>query len=418
MADLVIVGFCLAIILQARAMPLIGIKPRRPGRLSRSNPGKCRLALAVLLALLALPAAAAGVDVYLFWRIACPHCEREIAFLDRLAAGNPEVRLHKLEVSRSRANAALMVQAAERLGVEAGSVPLTVIGDRAWVGYDTDASTGREIAAHVAACLESGCPSTIAARREARMPEAVRLPLVGEVRTAKLSLPALTVLLAAADGFNPCAMWVLVFLLGLLAGMKDRARMWLLGVAFVAASALVYLLILGAWLNVLLLAGTVAIVRVAIGVVALAGGGYYLKEFITNADMKCETTAPERRRRTLERLKALAQRRHLAPALAGIVLLAFAVNVVEFLCSAGIPAVFAQVLALSELTPWEYLGYLALYVAVFMLDDLVVLVTALKTLEATGLTTRYARWSNAIGGVALLAIGALLILRPEWLAFG
>jgi len=375
-----------------------------------------RLPLVLVLALFLLPAAAAEVDVHLFWRIGCPHCEHEIEFLDRLAAASPGVRVHKLEVSRSRANAALMVQAAERLKVEAGSVPLTVIGDRAWVGFD-EATIGREIAAHVAACLQAGCPGIVSAPRGSRIPETVRLPLLGEVRTANLSLPALTALLAAADGFNPCAMWVLVFLLGLLAGMKDRARMWLLGIAFVAASALVYLLILGAWLNVLLLAGTVALVRVAIGAVALAGGGYYLREFITNADMKCEVTAPERRRRVLERLKALAQRPDLFPALAGIVLLAFAVNVVEFLCSAGIPAVFAQVLALSGLERWEYLGYLLLYVSVFMLDDLVVLVAALKTLEVTGLTGRYARWSNAVGGVALVVIGALLIFRPEWLAF-
>jgi glutaredoxin len=371
--------------------------------------------LFILLSTLAAPAAAAAVDVYLFWGVGCPHCEREIEFLDRLAAANPEVRLHKLEVSGSRENAALMLEAATRLAVEAGSVPLTVVGDRAWVGYDE--RIGREIAAHVAACLKSACPSSLPAKREARIPEAVRLPLIGEVRTAHLSLPALTALLAAADGFNPCAMWVLVFLLGLLAGMKDRARMWLLGIAFVAASAFVYLLILGAWLNVLLLASAVSFVRLTIGLVALAGGGYYLKEFMTNADMKCEVTASERRRRILERLKALAQEPGLAPALAGIVLLAFAVNVVEFLCSAGIPAVFAQVLALSDLAPWAYFGYLVLYVAVFMLDDLVVLVVALKTLEVTGLTTRYARWSNAVGGAALLAIGALLILRPEWLAF-
>jgi hypothetical protein len=365
--------------------------------------------------MLATPAAAAGVDVHLFWAVGCPHCAGEIEFLDRLAAANPEMRLHKLEVSGSRENAALMVQTAERLGVEAGSVPLTVVGERAWVGYDE--RIGREIAAHVAACLDRACPSAVPAKREARIPEAVRLPLLGEVPTAHLSLPVLTALLAAADGFNPCAMWVLVFLLGLLAGMKDRARMWLLGIAFVAASALVYLLILGAWLNVLLLAGAVSLVRIAIGVVALAGGGYYLKEFVTNADMKCEVTSSERRRRVLERLKTLAQRPGLAPALAGIVLLAFAVNVVEFLCSAGIPAVFAQVLALSGLGPWAYFGYLVLYVAVFMLDDLVVLALALKTLEVTGLTTRYARWSNAVGGIALLVIGALLIFRPEWLAF-
>ena len=379
-----------------------------------------RRLLAMLLMLLALPAAAAEVDVHVFWRIGCPHCEREIEFLDRLAASNPGIRVRKYEVSRERANARLMVQMADRLGVEAGSVPLTIIGDRAWVGYDEDATTGREMAEYIAACLGAECPSMILEEQEprARVPEVLRLPLVGEVRTANLSLPVLTALLAAVDGFNPCAMWALVFLLGLLAGMKDRARMWLLGIAFVAASAFVYLLILGAWLNVLLLAGALVFVRVAIGLVALAGGGFYLKEFFTNADMKCEVTAPASRRRVLERLKALAQQRSLLPALAGIVLLAFAVNVIEFLCSAGIPAVFAQVLALSALEPWQYFAYLVLYVAVFMLDDLLVLVVALKTLEVSGLTTRYARWSNAFGGVALLAIGALLIFRPEWLAFG
>jgi len=372
-----------------------------------------------LLALLApRNVAAAGVDVLLYWGIGCPHCERAMAFLDALAEKDPEIRLQKLEVSSDRANARAMVATAERLGVEVGSVPLIVVGERAWVGYADDGSTGREIATQIAICTTRGCP-TAESRSTTRptMPETLRLPLLGEVSTASLSLPALTMLLAAVDGFNPCAMWVLLFLLGLLSGMKDRRRMWLLGIAFVASSALVYLLILGAWLNVLLLAGTVALVRIGIGLVALAGGAYYLKEFATNADMQCKVTAAKERQRVFARLRAAVQQRDLVAALIGVVLLAFAVNVVEFLCSAGIPAVFAQILGMSELSPWQYLGYLLLYVFVFMLDDLVVLVAALKTLEVTGLTTRYARWSNAIGGVALLAIGTLLIFRPEWLSF-
>lgn len=377
-----------------------------------------RLAV-ILLGLLALPAAAAEVEVLFFWAESCAHCARELEFLERLEARNPDVRVRRLEVTRNPDNAARMLRLAEQLGVEAGSVPLTVIGDRAWVGYGSDATTGSEIAARVVECRVRGCPAPQAGApppAKRLVPETLRLPLVGEVRTASLSLPALTVVLAAVDGFNPCAMWVLVFLLGLLAGMKDRARMWVLGIAFVAVSALVYLLILGAWLNVLLLAGALAFVRVGVGAVAIAGGGYYLKEFFTKADMQCEVTAPERRRRVLERLKAAAQRQGFLAALGGIVLLALAVNVVEFLCSAGIPAVFAQVLALSELGPWAYVGYLLLYVLVFMLDDLLVLVTALKTLEVTGLTTTYARWSNAVGGLALLAIGAALVFRPDWLA--
>ena len=98
--------------------------------------------------------------------------------------------------------------------------------------------------------------------------------------------------------------------------------------------------------------------------------------------------------------------------------LAFAVNLVELLCSAGIPAVYTQVLALSNLPVWQYYAYLALYILVFMLDDLFVFVVAMKTLQVTGATTRYVRYSHLAGGAVLLAIGALLLLRPEWLMFG
>jgi hypothetical protein len=250
------------------------------------------------------------------------------------------------------------------------------------------------------------------------VPAAIRVPLAGEVALRDLSLPALTVVLAAADGFNPCAMWVLVFLIGLVAGMRDRRRMWLLGGVFLFASAAVYFLFMVAWLNLLLLLGMIVWIRVGIGLLALAGGGYYLREFFTNPEAVCEITAPERRRRVLHWLRELARMDALWLALAGIVLLAVAVNLVELFCSAGIPAVYTQVLALSELATWQYHAYLLLYVAVFMLDDLVVFGVALKTLEVTGLTTRYSRWSHLIGGVVLIGIGAALIVRPEWLMWG
>ena len=69
------------------------------------------------------------------------------------------------------------------------------------------------------------------------IPPSISVPFIGEIRTADLSLPLLTVLLGALDGFNPCAMWVLVFLIGLLLGMQDRFRMRVLGTAFIAGSA-------------------------------------------------------------------------------------------------------------------------------------------------------------------------------------
>jgi len=247
---------------------------------------------------------------------------------------------------------------------------------------------------------------------------AFSVPLLGEVRTADLSLPALTVVLGALDGFNPCAMWVLVFLIGLLVGMQDRVRMWVLGTAFIAGSAAVYFLFMAAWLNFLLFIGAVVWVRAVVALVALAGGFYYLREYFRNPDAACTVTAPEARRRVLENLRRLALESRFWVALAGIVALAFAVNLVELLCSAGIPAVYTQVLALSHLPAWQYSAYLALYILVFMLDDLIVFVVAMKALQITGMTTSYSRFSHLAGGVVLLAIGALLLLRPEWLMFG
>jgi hypothetical protein len=248
-------------------------------------------------------------------------------------------------------------------------------------------------------------------------PKTIRVPLLGEINIAALSLPVLTVVLAGIDGFNPCAMWTLVFLVGLLVGMPDRLRMWTLGSAFIATSAAVYYLFLAAWLNVLLFLGMMLWIRVAVAVVALGGGAYYLREFFMNPEALCRVTGSASRQRVLTQLRAVALEQRFWLALLGIVLLAIAVNLVEFVCSAGIPAVYVQILTMSQLPTWQYHAYLLLYILIFMLDDLLIFVIAMKTLQVSGLSGTYARWSHLIGGVLLLLIGALLLFKPEWLAF-
>ena len=409
-----------------------------------------RALAAVLFALLAGSAAAQPapqVQVYLFWGDGCPHCEREIAFLKRLETEEPRARVHYLEVSRVAANREAFITVSEKLRLEDLAVPLTLVGDAPMVGFDTGETSGAELRRRIAYCLASGCTDTVGpivsavskvstsggevraaadgpvpgqagATTQRMIPATVSVPFLGQIRTADLSLPVLTLVLGALDGFNPCAMWVLVFLIGLLIGMKDRFRMWVLGWAFIAGSAVVYFLFMAAWLNFLLFIGAVVWVRAAVALVALGGGLYYLREYFSNPEAACKVTAPESRRRVFDSLRRLASESRFWLALLGIVALAFAVNLVELLCSAGIPAVYTQVLALSKIPTWQYYGYLALYILVFMLDDLIVFVVAMKTLQITGATTSYSRFTHLAGGVVLLAIGSLLLLRPELLMFG
>lgn len=410
------------------------------------NTGDMRRAALIFLLLLAGLAASARaeadlpgpfarqVDVYFFWRTGCPHCEREQAFLARLQAEHPSLRVHAFNIWEQPAHRTLLQRVGAVLGADASAVPLTVVGGQAFSGYLSDATTGREIELRVLECLVRDCADPVAALlgagpspRAAVAPEqapegarrpVVELPFFGPVATEHLSLPTLTLLLAALDGFNPCAMWTLLMLLGVLLGVQDRRRRWVLGGTFIGASALVYFLFMTAWLNLFLFLGMVLWVRVAVGGLALAGGIHYLRQFALRRDAVCEVTQAPERRRVLERLRRLVLRRGYAWALAGIIGLAFAVNLIELLCSAGIPAVYTRVLTLSALPTWQYYAYLLLYIGVFVLDDLVVFFVTLKALEVAGLGTRYARASHLIGGVVLLAIGALLFLRPEWLAFG
>jgi hypothetical protein len=337
--------------------------------------------------------------------------------------------VRRFEIEHDAANQDLFIRAIDRFGVATPAVPMIIIGDRVLVGYRDDATTGRTIFDLAQGCLSAACSdpmrALISGERQADaqategspLPETIRLPLIGEIPTASLSLPVLTVVLAALDGFNPCAMWVLVFLIGLLLGLKDRARMWLLGGTFLLASAAVYFLFLAAWLNVLLILGAFAWLRVAVGLVAVGGGLYHLREYARGAEAVCEVTAPERRRRVFDRLKQTVQRRNLGLALIGVALLAVAVNVVELLCSAGLPAVYTAVLAQTPLPSWHYYLYLGLYVTVFLADDLIVFAAAMVTLQLT-VGASYSRYARLVGGAVLLTIGALLILRPDWLMFG
>lgn len=409
------------------------------------------------------------VAAYFFYGDGCPHCREELLFLNELRTQFPTLKIAEFEIYQNAENMAIMEQTAKKLGATVNGVPFLAVGGRYFIGYASGA-TSEQIRSRVAECVLNPCPDPIAeifgapsgdrqadeavpkempaaaaesvnasgpAENDRRKSESldvesekeidnnkdkkgilIEVPFLGQIDTASFSLPAITVLMGALDGFNPCAMWALVFLISLLLGIKNKKRMWILGSAFIAASAFVYFIFMAAWLNLILFFGFIIWVRLAIAGLALAGGIYAIRDFFVNKTGGCKVSGDEKRRLVFDRLKASVYRQSFWLALGGIVILAFAVNLVELVCSAGLPAVYSQVLALSNVPEISRYAYLALYVLVFMLDDLFVFFAAMITMELTGITTKYARFSRLAGGITLFLIGNLLIFKPEWLMFG
>lgn len=408
---------------------------QRPERESMHSP------LFLLLALLLWPTSAGAAPgafvMHFFYGQGCPHCAREERCLQEFEKRYGDLRIERYEVYFNQENMALLEKVAERLDAHTPAVPFLVVGDEYVVGFD-EHFTPDMIRTLVAKCLPGGCPDVVGRLRAegreappgraspAEAPDAspqartrvVSVPLLGDIDVMALSLPLLTVVMGFLDGFNPCAMWALVFLIGLLLGMRDRTRMWLLGAVFIVASAFVYFLFMAAWLNLILFFGIVVWVRVGIGLIALFGGAYSLRDALSHEEISCRMNGSERRRQFRIRLRSVIGQHSLLLSLAGIALLAFMVNLVEIVCSAGFPAIYTQVLSLNAFPAWKYYSFILLYIFFYMLDDLIVFVLAMLTLEVTGATTTYVRYARMLGGALMLAVGLLLIFRPQWLMFG
>ncbi|MCA9369045.1 hypothetical protein KC721_02000 [Candidatus Woesebacteria bacterium] len=368
----------------------------------------------------------------LYYGQGCPHCKDATTFLSSIKDTYPDLEIRTYEVYYNQTNQLKMEQEGARLHADVRGVPFIVIGDQYVLGYHSDEVTGSHIVELIENELQTHVPllylieeSDTAAQNEVHSQEElshtnqiIELPFVGKISSSSFSLPVFTIVVAAIDGFNPCAMWTLLFLITLLLGMKDKKRMWILGVVFIITSATVYFVFLSAWLSFFSFFGYVRWLQIGIGLLALGSGGYYLKDFWTNRDGACKVTNTESKKHVFGQLKKFTQHQQLLLSVVGIVLLAIAVNLVEVICSAGLPAIYTQVLSMSDIPQWQYYLYLLLYIFIFMIDDLVVFLTAMITLKAVGVESKYARFSHGIGGIILLLIGILLILKPEWLMFG
>ena len=386
------------------------------------------------------------VNIYLFWGEGCPHCAKEKEFLIKIAKKDPSISVYGFEVYNDMVARSKLIEVSKKLGVEVNGVPFLVIGDKYLVGYMSDATTGKDIERLIEENRKNGCYDIFSGDVTVRSfllsssstgnsgdggsnssPEEctptddsdnVILPKIGNINLEKLSLPALTVVLRFLDGFNPCAMWVLLFLISLLLGMENKKKMWVLGITFIVTSAFVYFLFMVAWLNLFHFIGLVTWVRSVIAVVAFAGAYASLKKYFSKDPTGCDVNDSEKKKKIFDKLGRITSNKSFLLALFGIMGMAFAVNLVELVCSAGLPAVYTQVLSLNKLSGVGYYMYILLYILFFMLDDLFVFFVAMTTLHMTGITTKYVKYTRLIGGLLMILIGFLLLFKPELLMFG
>ena len=246
-------------------------------------------------------------------------------------------------------------------------------------------------------------------------PDEVQLPLLGAVNWRSFGLPAFTITVGLIDGFNPCAMWVLLFLLSLLVNLKDRRKILAVAGTFVVISGAAYFAFMAAWLNIFQFIGLLRPAQIALGLLGMTIGAIHIKDFF--AFKKGLTLSiPESAKPGLyARMRKIVMAESLVGAILGASVLAVLVNVVELLCTAGLPAMYTGVLTMQELPAWENYAYLLLYILAYMFDDSLMVAVVVITLGKQRLQEEGGRWLKLVSGVVIASIGAVMLFKPELL---
>ena len=379
-----------------------GCKPSTASLVSRSLP---LLLLAVLLGLAeSASAACESVDIYV--RDGCPHCEQASAFLQRVKREHPSVTINVFEVSGNAQNLARLEQLSQANGIARPGVPTLVICDLVIVGYAEQLGTPQKILSTLG--IES---DRLAQPVAGAIPQMITLPF-GQLDLSTMKLPVLTVVLGLVDGFNPCAMWVLLFLLSLLVNIKNRGRVLLVAGVFVLVSGLVYFAFMAAWLNLFLVLEYGRPLQVVLGGLGIIIGGIHIKDFFAPG-RGVHLAIPEGARPTLySRVRAVIQAENLIGALVGVTLVAVLVNLLELLCTAGLPALYTHVLAQHQLNTGSYFGYLALYNLAYIFDDSLMVALVVVTMSRHKLQAQQGRWLKLVSGLLISALAITLLVNP------
>lgn len=360
-----------------------------------------------------VPKSDTATAIHFFFHPNCHHCKTQKEFNVKLKEQFPNIVIIEHNVLEPAENLYLRNYAQEHGISETHlGVPFTIVGERYFMGFDNEGVTAKEV---TEAVMNSVATKEVAAHSDVTTQKlqggkTVKLPIIGDCNIENTSLLGLSVILGLVDGFNPCAMWVLVYLISIILGLNDKKKIWLLVGSFLFASGVLYFLFITAWLNVFLLVGYLRFVIILIGIFALWIGANDIRDFLIKKEIVCNVGDPTSKHKTIDRVNRLVTAPISLVTILGIVALAFVVNSIEFLCSSALPVIFTQTLTIHNLSIAAYYFYITVYVLFYMLDDIVIFsIAAFAATQAAG-GAGYVRFSQLVGGIVLVGLGVLLLL--------
>ena len=384
------------------------------------------------------------VKIEYFGRKDCKNCANLEKFLKELSAKRDDFEYVEHKIDKSKEEKAFFDEATSKLKLVKGT-PIIYIDGHIIQGFNTADTTGKEIENLIDSgktknkiltlkeYVESGQTGNVSSNgavctgdtvcevpgltKGAENQVLVNIPIINKtVDLTNYSLLTMSIIFGTIDGFNPCAMWVLVLFLTALIAVGNKVKMFRVAGLFILAEAVMYFFILNAWIYAWDFVGLDKWVTPLVGIVGIIGGIFFIRNYLKKGDtLECEVTDFEQRAKISKKIKDIANKPFTLLTALAIIGLALSVNVIEFACSVGIPQTYTKILQINEVPFWTRQFYTFIYIIGYMVDDIIVFGFALMSINKLQLTTKYSKWVNLFGGILMIILGLIMLIKPSLL---
>ncbi|MDG6229733.1 MAG: hypothetical protein QCH96_07185 [Candidatus Thermoplasmatota archaeon] len=247
-------------------------------------------------------------------------------------------------------------------------------------------------------------------------PNIIETPF-GEINISNWSLPLLAIILGGMDSFNPCAFFILIFLLNLLIYARSRRRMLLIGGIFIFFSGFLYMIFMflmyEAFRQLQTSPATMIILTIGVGLIVLPMGVLNIKDFFFFKKGASLSIPDDKKPKIYKQMRLLVKNPKLGATILGTIFLAATVNFYELLCTLGLPFAFTKALSNYNITEQStsYYSYILLYNIIYVIPLIIIVFLFVITLGKRKLTEWHGQVMKLVSGIMLSCFGIIFIVN-------
>lgn len=356
------------------------------------------------------------INMYLFYGKTCPHCKELDKYLDKYLDNKDNINLYTYEVWNNKENNVHFNNITKLLNADNTAVPFLVIGDSSFVGFLKSLTPDQientvNYYENIIYKDKVGEYLGLVEKQEINDIEDLRsnisnIPsnIFNLINKDKMLLS--TIIIGLIDGFNFSSMWILLFLISMIIGIKDKNKKYILGIIFILISGIIRFFFLISKLNLLPFLNLIPVIRIVISLISIILGFIFIIQFLNNINNL---------KNKENKIINIVKENSFLLFIILVIILSISMNIFGLFSSLGLPVLFKEILSIINTNNFVKIIYSLIYVTFYLLDDVLFLVLFIKILELKGIKNKINKYQLILSAFIIITIGIFIAYIPKLL---